>query len=142
MKTLRIQLLSLLTLAFLVSSCKKYEDGPVVSLVPKKDRVTNFWEVEKAYENGDDVTTSYEQYELDLRNDNSATLKARYEGGAGAVVFETDGTWEFQNKKADLYLDYENDEADETYIILRLTKDELWLLSKGDDVELRLRAQE
>ncbi len=141
MKSLQKHVLSLLAIALIASSCSKYEDGPSFSLLPKKERVTNNWEVEKAMEDGQDVTSSYEQYELDLRKDNSATLTARYEGGAGAVVFETDGTWEFQNNKSDLKLDYENDEADETYIILRLAKDELWLLSKGDDVELRLRAK-
>lgn len=138
MKTLNKTLLYFLSICFLATSCKKYEDGPVVSLIPKKDRITNYWIVNKAYEDGNDVTNSYEQYELELRDDNSATLQARYQGSAGTIIFETDGTWEFINSKSDLKMDYENDEADETYIILRLTKDELWLLSKGDDVELRL----
>ncbi|TXC81666.1 lipocalin family protein [Luteibaculum oceani] len=138
MKTLNKNLIYLLAFTLFAVSCSKYEDGPVVSLIPKKDRITNYWKVEKAYEDGNDVTSSYEQYELELRNDNSATLQARYSGNAGTIIFETDGTWEFQNGKSDLKLDYENDEADETYIILRLTQEELWLLSKGDDVELRL----
>lgn len=139
MKTLSKHLLAIAVVAFTLPSCSKYEDGPEISLLSKKNRVTNSWEVEKATEDGNDVTSSYEQFELEIRDDNSTTLAARYSSGDATIVFETDGTWEFQNNKADLKLDYENDDADRTYIILRLTKDELWLLNKGDDVELHLR---
>jgi hypothetical protein len=32
-----------------------------------------------------------------------------------------------------------NDDADQTFFILRLTDDELWLREKGDDLELHLK---
>jgi len=132
----------LLALAILgsigLSSCSKYEDGPILSLRSKEERIANTWRVEKAMENGSDVTGSFEQYRLDLRTNNAASLAARYTLGGLTFEFETNGTWSLDNDNEDLRLDFENDAADKTYEILRLKEDELWLREKGGNLELQL----
>lgn len=122
-------------------SCKKYEEGPALSLRSKKERVANTWEIEKAYDDGEDVTDSYDQFELQLLNNGEATLAAIYTYGDFTFEAETNGDWSFENNKEELRLDFEDDDADRTYQILRLKEDELWLREKGDDVELRLKTK-
>lgn len=118
------------------SGCeKKYEDGPLISLRSKKDRVANTWIVEKAYdENGDDVTNEYERYELRLTKDGDAELRATYFG----ATFDTEGTWSFRSNKNNIFLDFENNSADRNYEILRLKNDEFWLQKTDGSKELHL----
>ncbi len=47
--------LSLLFL-ILLSSCKKYPDGPALSLRSKKERLSNTWHINKYYYNNEDKT--------------------------------------------------------------------------------------
>lgn len=42
-----------------VSSCRKYEEGPNVSLRTKKARITNNWKYESAQVNGNEVSLNY-----------------------------------------------------------------------------------
>lgn len=124
--------------AFAVTACNKYEDGPLVSPQSKKARVANTWVIEQAMDDGQDVTDSFDQYELYLTKDGDATLSAEYSWADFTLQTDTDGTWEFANNKEDLVLDFEDDDADESYQILRLTGNELWLREKGEDLELHL----
>lgn len=120
------------------SSCKKYNEGPAISLVPKQERVANTWVVQKAFEDGQDVSDQYDQYELYLTSDGDAQLTAKYKAFGVNYTTETNGTWTFQNEKQEIMFDYEDDDQDGTYQILRLTQDEFWLRKIGSDLELRL----
>lgn len=133
--------LALATVALLVVGCKKYDDGPGVSLVPRTERVANTWVIEKALSDGADVTSDFDQYVLTLTNDNAATLVAQYTLFGIDISNETSGTWSFANDQAELVLDFEDDIADATYQINRLTQKELWLRKMGEDLELRLKEQ-
>ncbi|MBR9859171.1 lipocalin family protein [bacterium] len=127
----------ILCVAFVFASCK-YEEGPAISLSTKKDRVANTWNVYEATNDGEDVTDSYDQFTLMTAEDGDASLVATYTFGDITYQYETDGTWEFDNNKENLVLDFEDDDADRTYMILRLTEDEMWLREKGEDLELKL----
>lgn len=120
------------------TGCKKYEEGPVISLRTKKARVANTWKIEKAFNDGQDVTSSYDQYELYMSKDGDAKLVTIYAYGDFTGEFETDGTWKFEDSKETLVLDYEDDDADEKYQILKLKENELWLREEGQDTELHL----
>lgn len=128
----------MLAVALTFTSCKKYEDGPAVSLIPKKERVANTWQIEQAWNDGEDVTDNYDQYELQMLTDGDARLVAIYTWGDLTFEYETDGTWNFENNKEEIKLDFEDDDADNTYQILRLKETELWLREKGGEVELHL----
>jgi len=127
--------------ALLATGCKKYEDGPGVSLVPRTERIANTWVIDKAYADGQDVTSDYDQYVLTLTTSGGATLVAEYTILGVILSFETTGTWSFANDQEDLVLDFENDAADATYRITRLTREELWMREQGGNLELRLKGQ-
>jgi hypothetical protein len=129
----------MLTVGLMVaSSCQKYEEGPAISFKSRKERVANTWAVEKAYEDGKDITADYDQYELQMLTSGYAKLVALYTLGSAQFEYETEGTWKLENKDEDLRLDFADDDADRTYQILRLKEDQLWLKEKGGSVELRL----
>ena len=134
----RTTLLLAFTVTLLATSCKKYDDGPMFSLRSKTERISNTWRVDKATNGGNDVTSSFDQYELQLLSNGDATLAALYSLGSLSFDFETTGTWSFEDSKEDLRLDFENDAADRTYEILRLKEDELWLQDNGGGLELHL----
>ncbi len=121
--------------------CNKYDDGPGVSLVPRTERVANRWVIEKAISDGQDVTSSFDQYVLTLTTDKAATLVANYTLFGIVISTETNGTWSFANDQEQLVLDFEDNAADATYQINRLTQKELWLRKMGEDLELRLKEQ-
>lgn len=123
------------------TSCNKYEDGPAFALRLKKERVANTWEVEKAFNDGEDITDQYDEYTLETTKDGDATLEALYTLGAVSFEFETNGTWDFEDDKTELTLDFENDVADNQYQILRLAEDELWLRGIGEEDELQLKTK-
>jgi hypothetical protein len=123
------------------TSCNKYEEGPILSLKTKKSRVANTWVVDKAYDKDEDVTDNFDQYELYTTKDGDANLKATYSIGDFSFEFETDGTWDFQDKKENIYFDYEDDAADKKYQVLKLTEDELYLRESGGDLELHLKSK-
>ena len=138
MKIKHILLTGALLALFVLPSCNKYEEGPAVSLRTKKERVSNEWQIENAYRNGEDVTDEYDEYALRLRKDGDAELAALYSSGDFTFEYETQGTWSFEDKKEELNMDFENDEADRRYQILRLKEDELWLREIGGEDELHL----
>jgi hypothetical protein len=134
--------LTLLVLATSQTGCKKYPDGPGLSLNPRNARVANHWVIAKATEDGQDVTNQYDHYDLFLEKDGDARLDASYYFFGTQIVVITDGTWMFTNHDANLQIDYENDGADVEYQILRLTEKELWLRQVGADLELQLKSAE
>ncbi len=121
-----------------LSSCKKYDDGPLISFKSKKDRIANTWEIGKAIRNGNDVTDDYSVYTLTTTADGDAKLVATYVTTFGIFSGNTDGKCIFESKKELINFDYENDDFDQVYKILRLKDDELWLRAIGGEDELHL----
>lgn len=136
-KIFSIAILALFSAA-LFTSCSKYEEGPLISFRSKKARIANTWKVEQALEDGEDITDQYDQYELEMLDNNDASLAALYTIGDLTFEYETDGRWSFEDSKEQLELDFEDDEADRVYEILRLKENELWLKEAGGDTELHL----
>lgn len=139
MRTTTITVLLAFAGSIALSSCSKYEDGPAFSLRSKEERIANTWQVDKAMDSGSDVTNSFDQYQLQMLRGGEASLAALYSIGELNFEFETNGTWSLENSNEDLRLDFENDDADRTYEILRLKEEELWLREKGGTLELYLK---
>jgi len=127
-----------LLLLVTVAGCKKYPDGPLVSLRSKKERVANNWKVGQAFENGNDVTSDYTKYELDLTKGGEASLSAIYVVLGATFEFVTSGNWTLVSDNEKLYFDFDNNDGDATYSILKLEEDDMWLKKDGDSVELHL----
>lgn len=124
-RRLRQVLFFLLSIGVL-SSCK-YDEGPILSLRAKKERVANEWKVEKVIEaNGT---------EREGRDDHWTFTK----DGALFVNGNEKGRWEFGSDKESLILE-QKPGPDEEFEILRLKEQEMWLESE-DDEEIRFEAK-
>lgn len=134
-------MLSLIIVSTFLMSCRKYEDGPDISLVPRKQRVANTWVIVKAVDDDRDVTNDYDHYELYLTKDGFAELDAKYNVFGESYSTETAGTWMFKNEQENILFDYEDDAQDGEYQILRLTMHEMWLRKTGDDLALYLQTK-
>ncbi len=107
-------------LALTFTGCKKYENGPAFSLASKKSRVVNNWKVEKATAfDGTDETSYYSDMSLEFKKDNTYL---EMESGSSYV-----GTWAFDGDKEKIVLTENGNSSSDTYIILRLKSNELWL---------------
>lgn len=137
------RLLLLFPLLSLMASCTLYEDGPLLSVIPKADRIAGTWKVEQAFNgSGDDVTNVYESYTWVFDRDGGATATWTESG----ISFSLDGTWSLLDDDAVFQLVLNGsilgipftDVAE--YDILRLSNDEFWLLDE-DGNEIRLALQ-
>ncbi|MCX7863119.1 MAG: hypothetical protein N2449_09020 [Bacteroidales bacterium] len=121
--------------AFIFSSCGKYEDGPAFSLASKKSRVVNVWQLDKSFHNGVEVQLSADDKDdyMEFTKDNK--LKITWVGQGQTYTVE--GTWEFDDKKENLItkITYMGVTSVDTSKILRLKSNEMWLEYKnGNDV--------
>jgi hypothetical protein len=133
-----------LTLALLFSAiismsfigCDNYPEGKKITLESTTERVSNNWKIAQAIDNGTDVTSNYNQYELNLSTDGTAKLTAVYVFLGVSFDFTTTGTWSFVDESKKIAFNYDNDAADGVYEILKLQKDEMWLKVDGGTLEL------
>ncbi len=135
----RILFLVVFIVSIVPVSCKKYSDGPALSLRSKKERIANTWVIEKAIRNGNDVTNDYEAFTLTLTKDGDANLVATYLFFGVTTQYNTNGTWTFNSSKERIIFDYQNNNADNEYQILRLKENELWLRDVGGEDEVHLQ---
>jgi hypothetical protein len=137
-KRIIIGLAALFALGTTVSCEKKYEDGPVVSLTPRVERMANTWIFAYAEQDGENVSDEFDQYELYMNAEYEAELDATYRAFGVEYSTTTMGTWSFQNEEEEVKFDYDDDEFDNEFKILRLLKDELWLKDMDENLEIHL----
>ncbi len=142
MKNLKTTTFALLTLTLvLFASCQPYPDGPLISLMSRADRVANNWKVGQAIDNGTEVTTNYNQYNLNLTKAGAASLTAKYVVLGTNFDFTTNGTWSFISNNSKITFNFDNNDADGVYQILRLTETEMWLKKDAGTLELHFVPQ-
>lgn len=114
------------------SSCKKYEEGPSLTVLSKKARIAGIWEVEAYLVDGVDKTSDYRAFIT------SETLEFIKEGTYSSTTNtvlgnDTDaGTWELVNDKADLkMLSNDAGSTPDTMAIVKLKSKEMWVKSKS-----------
>jgi len=82
----------LFAFAILLCSCKKYKEGPAISLRTKTNRITGTWKIERLYINDIDSTNEYQtklEYKIKLSKDNNAQLISCNDDKV------LNGSWEF-----------------------------------------------
>ena len=100
-------------------TCKKYEEGPRLSMRSKKARVANEWQYEKVTSpNGADMTAYFINHSIEFKKDGS------YIGTEGTSSWT--GTWQFASDKEDLVLTESGSGDAHTYRIIRLKNKALW----------------
>ena len=138
MKKGKILLSALVILLLTSTACQKYPEGPLLSIHSKTERVANQWKVAQALDNGQDITSDYSQYELNLTKKGGANLTAKYVVLGSTFEYVTEGKWVFVNDKEKISFDYDNNDADGVYRILKLEEDEMWLKEDTGSKELHL----
>jgi len=98
--------------------CKKYPEGPAMSLRTKTHRVAGSWKVENYKVNGDDYTTFVSDYTETYSKDGNYS----YAWGNLAGT----GTWRFENDKEEIQLTGISNQSDYRLIILKLEEKEFW----------------
>ena len=118
--------------ATVLTSCSKYEEGPKLTLLSKKNRLTNDWKLTAvADSNGTTLDMTGFSTTMSLENDGTFSGNSNY-AIFGETVFNYDvtGTWEFTDEKASLTLTTLSVNTQPTndvskLTIVRLAKDEM-----------------
>ncbi len=134
MKTTTKVLLSIAVICGIaIASCKKYEEGPAMSLRSKKSRLAGEWSIDKIYVNGTDVTSSFlpsgTTYKTTI--DKGGSWTSVMTNSTGSTTDK--GTWEFVDKKENLKMVTTGsaDADGDTSVIIKLKNKELWLEQKS-----------
>lgn len=126
-KIIGITLILALIAGVSFTGCNKYEDGPTISLLPKKMRLVNEWETEKVFYNGVEqaASASWENETVEFKSNGDYV----YTSTSGSSSSSITGSWEFDNNKEELLITttiigLTNSSKSK---ILRLKSNELWL---------------
>ena len=101
-----------------MQSCKKYPDGPMISLISRTDRVANTWKVDNYKLNGTDYTSLVTNYSETYSKSGAYS----YEWG----LISGSGTWAFQNNDANIAITGTDNQSSVTLVILKLEAKEFW----------------
>ena len=108
--------------------CKKYEEGPTISLASKKSRIANTWKVENTFING--TVDQCDSFCQDYRDNSTVEFtkdeKVIYRNKFGNAIIETPGVWQFNDDKMQIGVKMEGETTYGYITILRLTSKELW----------------
>ncbi len=124
----------ILIIAASLTGCKKYENGPVISLRSKTERVSNTWKVESYTINGSDYTSILNN--INYTETYTKDGKYSYSSSLGS----SSGTWEFQSNKMQIKRSGASGQATDLNI-LRLKEKEFWYyyLDNSDRHEIHLK---
>lgn len=107
-----------LSTLFLFSGCKKYAEGPALSLRSKAERVANTWKIENYKVDGTDFTSLVTDYTETFTKDGHYS----YNWG----LFSGSTTWSFQNDKMEIKLNGTEANTSRTLFILKLEEKSFW----------------
>lgn len=128
---MRLLFLMVALAGFSLSSCSKYDEGKP-SLASKKSRIVNNWAVVKITANGFDITSAKIITGVDVRNNNTLTVKGEIFG----EPYANDGGWAFNAAKTHVLVT-NNDGSVDSYEIIKLEKDSMKLrIINGDGVTI------
>ncbi len=131
MKQLAILFIAVLCL----TSCSKYEEGPVISFRGKTERLVNSWGYLLVLRNGNNITFGNVDGTI-----NYAASSIGFEDGGrftsinynDSLFVQEDGNWTFESKKEAVLLDYDNGNQ-RVLSIIKLKEKEVWLEETFDD---------
>ena len=137
-KITAIAVAAMLVGSVVLTSCKKYEEGPALTLLTKKARVAGTWELEAYLVDGVDKTADYRTLVTseELIYSKEGTYTSSYTFVIGS---DTDaGSWEFINDKLEIKsLSNDAGATPDTMVIVKLKSKEMWVKEKtpGSTVE-------
>jgi hypothetical protein len=103
---------------FGIQSCRKYSDGPMISLSSRTSRVATTWKVDNYKINESDFTSLVAGYT------ETYTKDGNYYYTFGSL--SGTGTWAFQNKDEEVRITGIDHQSSETLFILKLEEKQFW----------------
>ena len=96
-----------------MSGCSKYEDGPALSFLTKKQRLSGDWDVTKLRLGGNDIITNNNSIEMEFDDDGDFTMRTtssytNYYGQISTDVDTRTGEWEFSSDKEEIEIEFDN----------------------------------
>ncbi len=120
MKTLKNLAFISLFASLVVTGCKKYEEGPALSIRTKTERVANTWKLVSYTINGTDYTSSLSNINYTETYDKDGNYSYNSSLGSGS------GSWEFQSDKEQIKRSGVSSQSTETLYILKLKEKAFW----------------
>lgn len=122
-----------------LSSACKYENGPILSVTSRENRIANTWEVVAATDaSGTADSSSYDNWTYSFAEDGTATLTYTLNILGSPQDINLTGEWNLLDNDQNLQLILEDVTGliniNEEYIITRLTNNELWLRDDTDEL--------
>jgi hypothetical protein len=101
-KIFSFTMIAIAAITVTMSSCKKYEDGPGMTVRTAKARVTGEWTMSKYLYNGTDMTTTVMPSGTTMKTSivKDGTWTSTWSDGTTSI--SSNGTWEFVDKKTKL----------------------------------------
>jgi hypothetical protein len=124
-----IILTTLAILAVSSSSCKKYDEGPMVSVWPRKERIANKWQFAAVTINSKDTTRLFSDHVVEYTDKGTAIYQI------GNIKYF--GTWQLNNGGTDLDVSYDS-LGRMSYRILMLKEKVLKYRDKNSNWEYKL----
>ena len=116
-----MRILFLLFLSFiLLQSCKKYPNGPILSLRSREVRIEGNWSCEKVLVNSQESTPFYSKYSYNYGADGSFSENNGFNN--------LTGTWALTSDDDSLIVKINTTQALHRFKILRLRNKSMWLL--------------
>ncbi len=127
MKNFRILLL-LCAIVFIggtFSSCKKYEDGPKISLLSVKNRISRDWTLTNLTKNGENQNIEgYNQF-FSFAKSGSYNQTVTVQTVWGPLTASETGDWKFSADKKNVILTKTGETTSNSYKILELRKSQM-----------------
>lgn len=125
-----------LFLCVICGGCLKYQDGPVLSLRTKYERLANFWVIDKYAEDGEDKTDEYKtkftDFTLRFGKDNSFD----FYGTLNGKPYSRSGEWHFVSAKRSIRMQNQASDSIYDYRINKLMETQLWLEQKDTNTSI------
>ena len=140
MRRLSIAFLTAALLLGISTGCKKYEEGPALSLKSKDARASNNWKAKNVFQDGVDYTAWFTDWSIDMGEDGRIVITDLADDDSTWVTQA--GFWDLVNDEEELRLLYTEPRVNpdrQTFTITRLTGKEFWFKEFTDSTTWEYR---
>ncbi|MFN4910347.1 MAG: hypothetical protein ACK444_08580 [Flavobacteriales bacterium] len=120
-----------------LSGCKKYPEGPSLSLRSRVERLENTWKISSVTMNGQDVTNLFSSINYTETYDKEGNYSF------ASAVDNGSGKWEFQNNDLEIRRSGVSGQSSMDLTILKLKSNEFWyrVIDGSDEYEFHFVSQ-
>jgi hypothetical protein len=143
----------ILVLIVLVTySCKKYDEGPLISLRSKEKRMSGEWDIQKFIVDGYDSTSFFNKYDnahfiFNVDNEGRIIISCNDNGANPKPIIVLNGNWKWLNNKNDISIQFNHSTNDfkpflinnvSVWEIKKLTSKNFYLETNDNNIQYRL----